>query len=145
MQGIRWLYLFTHSSEVQMRKLVFLFILFSSVSISQGIVSAHYDIKKQSAIYSFVYAKPIGGLFLNGFAEVWHTPNKPDLVYPANKWVVQSKHWLSVEVAHRLSVSTEVQVMYNLPDAWATYPDRQPFSTDKWSAFPKIGFQYRVW
>lgn len=123
---------------------VFLILLFFvSISFSQGIVTAHYDIKKESVIYGVVYQQPIGEkLFWNGFVDVWHNPNEPTLTFPANKWVIQSKHWVSYSITQSLSASVEMNVMYNLADAWSY---GNPFRQDKIYAFPKIGVQYRLW
>lgn len=131
----------------KLSEVVVVLCLLFSVSNSQpnvGIVSAHWDIYKQAPIYSFVYQQPVaGGLFWNGFVEAWHNP-AGDLAYPADKWIIQSKHWLALSFG-KISLSTEIQVMYNLPDAWKRYPKTEYFQENRVYIMPKIGLQYRVW
>lgn len=124
-------------------RIIFVLMLFVGVSYSQGIVTAHYDIKKESIIYGFVYQRPVSeSIFLNGFVDVWKNPNEPSLAYPANKWVVQSKHWASYSISRFLSLSVEANIMYNLADAWSY---GSPFQQDVVYVFPKIGMQYKLW
>jgi hypothetical protein len=128
-----------------MKSIVFFTLVFVSTSLAQfGGISAHWDIFKQTPIVTFIYQQPIGDFFLNGFVDFYPTPNVPDLVFPANKSLVFSKHWLAYPITKNLSFSTEIQVMYNVPDAWGRSP-RFQFRQDKLYVMPKIGVMYRLW
>ena len=101
------------------------------------VLSAHYDVARQSPIASVVYQEPVTKrLFVNGFTEVWWNPEE---AFPANEAVVFSKHWISYEIAGPLSLSAEIEVSRNMAGAFSRWPRRVPFREDTWRVNPKIG------
>ena len=111
--------------------------LFVTQGANSQVLSAHYDVARQSPIASVVYQEPVTKrLYVNGFAEVWWNPEE---AFPANETVVFSKHWVSYQIAGPLSLSAEIEVSRNMAGAFARWPRRMPFQEGTWRVNPKIG------
>lgn len=105
---------------------------------------AHYDVARQSPIASMVYLKPVSErVMLNGFLESWR--NNAD-GFPASEWSVFSKHWASYTLTSRLSLSTEVELLYNRAGVAFQFPSMMQFTPGhpKLYVTPKFGVQYRL-
>ena len=107
------------------------------------LVGAHYDVARQAPIASLVYQKPTRGVFVNGFLEAWRNN---DTGFPADEWSVLSKHWISRGLTDRLSLSVEVEFLYNRAGVAFTYPRPVEYrpGDPRLHVTPKLGLMYRV-
>jgi hypothetical protein len=117
-------------------------LLIAAPAVAQPIiVSAHYDIGRDTPIVSATYGQVLPfGLYAAGFAEVWYNHSRQ---YPASRWVLFSKHWISRRIVGRLSASVEIEVIKNRAGV-----DFRAF--DIWGGgrkvyvAPKVGLSYRL-
>jgi hypothetical protein len=108
------------------------------------LVSAHYDVARQSPIASMVYLKPVSQrMMVNGFLESWR--NNAD-GFPSEEWSVFSKHWVQYALTNRLSLSTEVEFLYNRAGVAFQFPSVMQFTPGHPRLYvtPKFGVQYRI-
>ncbi len=105
------------------------------------LVSAHYDIGRDTPILSATYGQVLpAGFFAAGFAEVWYNH---DQQYPPSRWVLFSKHWISRRVYGPVSASVEIEIIKNRAgvdfrafDVWG--------GTRKVYVTPKVGLTIKV-
>jgi len=108
-------------------------------------LNAHYDAARGQPIMSAVHDTPIPGtpLFATGFVEVWRNPKTG---YPANDWVMFSKHWIKYPLTKRLSASVGVEMLYNRAGVNFDRLDIQFRPNDpKLHVAPKLGISLKVW
>jgi hypothetical protein len=108
------------------------------------LIGSHYDLARQAPIASVVYQVPVADrVFVNGFAEAWQNN---DRAYPAGEPSIFSKHWISYSLTPRLSLSTEVEWIWNRAGVDFLWPREMQFQPGNRRVYvtPKIGATYRV-
>jgi hypothetical protein len=115
----------------------------SVASAQPVIVSAHYDVAREAPIASVVYSRLVGPVFVNGFLEAWR--NGPT-GFPANEWSVFSKHWVSRRITERVSLSVELEVLYNRAGVAFSFPAPIDFRPGerRLHVAPKVGLSFRA-